>query len=98
MIKKFIYSIKRLLHSPVGINAIRHELSKLDELKIQNGKIFSQLNKSNTNKIIENIQLSEFKVFSQWGDDGIIQFLTEYLNIKNYYIITLEVHFLNIEI
>ena len=32
---------------------------------------------------MKNIQDSEFKVFSQWGDDGIIQFLVNYLNIKN---------------
>jgi len=30
-----------------------------------------------------NIQNSEFKVFSQWGDDGIIQYLINNINISN---------------
>ena len=29
------------------------------------------------------LSAKEFKVFSQWGDDGIIQYLTYVLNIKN---------------
>lgn len=46
------------------------------------GKIISNQNESRYSKIIENIQEAEFKVFSQWGDDGIIQFLVNYLDIK----------------
>lgn len=34
-----------------------------------------------TDAILQDIQLAEFKVFSQWGDDGIIQFLVNYLDI-----------------
>lgn len=44
--------------------------------------ILARLNKANTSEILKNIQLAEFKVFSQWKDDGIIQFLVDYLNIK----------------
>ena len=33
--------------------------------------------------ILSNIHNSEFKVFSQWGDDGIINFLVNYLDISN---------------
>jgi len=36
---------------------------------------------SRTKEIIDDISKSEFKVYSQWGDDGIIQFLTQYLDI-----------------
>jgi len=82
MIRKFFQAVKRLLHAPVIINSVRHELHKLDDLKIQNGKISSQINRGQTKEILDNIQLSEFKVFSQWGDDGIIQFLIEYLKIE----------------
>jgi hypothetical protein len=52
-------------------------------LKILQGQILARLNKANTEQIIENIHLSEFKVFSQWGDDGIIQFLVDYLDIEH---------------
>ena len=31
---------------------------------------------------LNDIKKSEFKVFSQWNDDGIIQFLINYLNIE----------------
>jgi len=45
--------------------------------------ILSQFNISNTANILNNIQLAEFKVFSQWKDDGIIQFLVDYLTPDN---------------
>jgi len=32
---------------------------------------------------IENIKDAEFKVFSQWGDDGIINYLVDIVDIKN---------------
>ncbi|WP_243749227.1 hypothetical protein [Mucilaginibacter agri] len=50
--------------------------------KILQANILSRLNNANTPNILQNIQLAEFKVFSQWGDDGIIQFLVNYLDIK----------------
>jgi len=43
--------------------------------------ILHSQHKANHQQIIKNIQLAEFKVFSQWGDDGIIQFLIDYLDI-----------------
>jgi hypothetical protein len=45
--------------------------------------ILSKHNLANTDNILNNIQLAEFKVFSQWKDDGIIQFLVGYLDIEN---------------
>jgi hypothetical protein len=56
--------------------------SNLDEIKVQNGKLASQINSLRKDTIIKNIVESEFKVFSQWGDDGIIDFLVSYLNIE----------------
>lgn len=44
------------------------------------GKILSELNR---NKSSKNIQDYEFKVFSQNGEDGIIQFLIQNIEIKN---------------
>lgn len=52
----------------------------IDDLKLLNGKLLSRFNSSDFIGIIENIHLAEFKVFSQWGDDGIIQFLVSYLD------------------
>lgn len=69
-------------------NFLQFEFEKLakfnfkdqERVLIQNGKIWtSQLKQRN----IENLSDAEFKVFSQWGDDGIIQFLINYLSIEN---------------
>jgi hypothetical protein len=51
--------------------------------KILEANILVRLNQTNQQQILQNIQLAEFKVFSQWGDDGIIQFLVDYLDIDN---------------
>lgn len=50
----------------------------LDRFYFMNGQILSKLN--NDIKSIDNINEVEFKVFSQWGDDGIIDWLVN--NIK----------------
>jgi len=55
--------------------------SELDLLKLQSGRILC--NQARLNNSIENIQDAEFKIFSQWGDDGIIQYLIHKLNVKN---------------
>lgn len=55
--------------------------SLLENTMLQNGKIlFGNILQK---KHISSIQDVEFKVFSQWGDDGIIQYLIHYLEIKN---------------
>ena len=53
---------------------------KLDEVKINQGLILSLMQREQCSK---NLQDYEFKVFSQWGEDGIIQHLTRALEIKN---------------
>lgn len=50
---------------------------------ILQANILLKLNENNTDKILNNIHLAEFKVFSQWKDDGIIQFLVNYLEIES---------------
>jgi len=52
----------------------------LDELKINQGIMLAGFNRQKSSK---NIQDYEFKVFSQWGEDGILQFLTSALEIPN---------------
>lgn len=48
---------------------------------IQNGRIWEYLIKQNNE--VKALHETEFKVFSQWGDDGIIQYLINYLDIEN---------------
>jgi hypothetical protein len=54
--------------------------TQLEELKILTSKGIIEINKK---KNSSNIHDYEFKIFSQWGDDGIIQFLIDHLSIKN---------------
>jgi hypothetical protein len=51
-------------------------------VKVLVANILIKQNQNNASQIVENIQLAEFKVFSQCGDDGIIQFLINHLNIQ----------------
>jgi hypothetical protein len=53
---------------------------RFDEVKINQGRILSSLNGS---KSTNNLKDYEFKVFSQFGEDGIIQYLTKSIEIKN---------------
>jgi len=54
---------------------------EIDQLKLNSGKILSELNHLKKDGILSDIQKAEFKIFSQWGDDGIINFLCNYLDI-----------------
>ncbi|GIW21104.1 MAG: hypothetical protein KatS3mg068_0111 [Candidatus Sericytochromatia bacterium] len=76
MIKKIINVLKQ-------INKIGYLEKKINCQLILSAYILSKYNLDNIDKIISNIQLAEFKVFSQWGDDGIIDFLVNYLDIEN---------------
>ena len=51
----------------------------LDSIRINQGIILSTLNKSSVSR---NLQDFEFKVFSQFGEDGIIQHLLDAVDIK----------------
>ncbi len=69
------------------LNPLRVQIKKqgkdIDQLKLNSGKILSELNNNKTNQILNDIRQAEFKVFSQWGDDGIINFLCNYVDIPN---------------
>lgn len=55
-------------------------IDSIEDTKILQGKaLFESLKLSN----YESINQYEFKVFSQWGDDGIIQFLIHNINLAN---------------
>jgi len=74
-----INNLKKFLKR--GIYTLYRLQENVDDSKILQGKILAELNKSRFHLFKENIQLAEFKVFSQWGDDGIIEFLVSYLDI-----------------
>jgi hypothetical protein len=89
IIKTKYYQIKKTLQK---INAIHDELKKIENennrelfsyksLKVNLGQLQSQLNLRKTK--ISNLSEVEFQVFSQFGDDGIIQWLINYLDITN---------------
>jgi len=63
------------------VAALRSKIDReLDDIRINQGRILSELN---AHKPVSPLNTYEFKVFSQWGEDGIIQFLIANLAIKN---------------
>jgi cold shock CspA family protein len=78
--------LKNLLKPSVFVNYPDQQpfYHKIDKLQISNGKVLSAINQQfKTAQILDDIRCAEFQVFSQWGDDGIIQFLVNYLDIEN---------------
>ena len=71
MLKK----IKKKLIEFLQINSLKKEN---EEIKLSIGKLLSDIN---SKKIPSEIEEIEFKIFSQFGDDGIIQFLTKKINL-----------------
>ncbi len=72
--KKKISKLKKNLSIISTVN------QQCDDIKINQGIILSNINNSKSSK---NLKDYEFKVFSQWGDDGIIQHLVQSIEIKN---------------
>jgi len=73
IIKSLTSKIKKIINFGKGSNEVQ---------KLALGKILSKKNKL---KNIEKIEDIEFKIFSQFGDDGIIQFLVDKLEIDYEY-------------
>ena len=71
--------VGNLIRSEVSImnSKLQNIDTKIDELKILTART------NNTKMDIDDIKDAEYKVFSQFGDDGIIQYLISTLNIKN---------------
>lgn len=70
----FKKKIKKLIHFPSRVlyqlNLIQEALGRIERRQVLNSPIKSP-------------KKAEFRVFSQWGEDGIIQFLTNNIEISN---------------
>jgi hypothetical protein len=53
---------------------------RIDEIKINQGLILSKLNEGRNST---NLADFEFKVFSQWGEDGIVQYLSKAIELRH---------------
>ena len=73
MLRKYIRKIKKVILSELYIEN--------EKLKILNGKVLS--NQIKNIKKIDSLKDVEFSIFSQFGDDGIIQWLIHNLDIPN---------------
>jgi hypothetical protein len=84
---KLIDTFKQKFKSIDIIPSLKSDISNLktavSEIKVLQGRQLALANRVRFKEIKENINDAEFKVFSQWGDDGIIQFLIDYLEIEN---------------
>ncbi len=66
------------------LNQLRKLRLTVEQTHLNSGKLLADNNFFlKKEQILSNIQLAEFKVFSQWGDDGIINFLCNYLDITS---------------
>ena len=77
MVGKIINNIKLLFQLKTEVRHLRNDV---EVLRLLNGKMFANLNKG---KVADGLADVEFKVFSQYGDDGIINYLTSNLDITN---------------
>ncbi len=71
--------IKNITGAKKVANYLREEI---DKMKILSARVLVNKIKQ-SNVPVDNIHDTEFCVFSQWGDDGIIQYLIHLLDIKN---------------
>lgn len=87
-LKKIISKILDKVAARVVVNMPAFDCRNKNEAEIiLSGTIMSAINADRTESIINNIQNAEFKVFSQFGDDGIIQFIVNYLEIEDKFFI-----------
>lgn len=85
---KFIYILKNIISLIKSFDKKQNQLLDLiDSNKILSAKLLNLNAISNTNSILTELSLSEYSIFSQWGDDGVIQFLINQIEIENKYFI-----------
>lgn len=62
------------------IRNLAQNLRDLDKILVNQGRALAADYRS---RVFETLQDAEFQIFSQWGEDGIIQYLTQNLNIDH---------------
>ncbi len=77
MLSRLIKLIRRL---PISLKFAINLESEIDSVKINQGRILEALLASNG---VGGLQSHEFKVFSQWGEDGILQWIVDHIEIRN---------------
>ena len=73
-LSKIISKLRQIAPTLANIN------QKFDEIKMNQGYILAAMAENKNKKTIQD---SEYKIFSQWGEDGIIQHLVNSIEIKN---------------
>ena len=81
MIKTIKNKLKKWLKAEV-LTPAAISVEKYEEQKILTANILRKINSNISVKDLTSLHLLEFKVFSQWGDDGIIQYLVDKLEIE----------------
>lgn len=79
----FIKKLKRILGIIKSFHEVKGIRNEIFINRMLTAKLMNKLNLQNSSEIIKNLHKAEFQVFSQWGDDGIIQFLINYLDIED---------------
>lgn len=67
--------LRRAWRTALGLSKLERSL---DDVKINQGRMLATLNASREGRALSDY---EFRVFSQWGEDGILQFLTTELDV-----------------
>lgn len=81
MIKSILRKLKKKIIT-ILIGELNEKLINLHSKEITDLKIMTAKQLINNQKNIDSLKDAEFKVFSQWGDDGIIQYLINNININ----------------
>ncbi len=78
LLQKPVGSLRRMLLPRVRVRPL---VRSMERSAIISAGILHGMNMAQAEQIRHNLQAAEFSVFSQWGDDGIISFLVDYLEI-----------------
>ena len=83
---KIAHFLRLLRKAPISIDEVKQQLQvsigyDLKNPKVLTGRLLSEINSRKEN--IKNLSEVEFQVFSQWGDDGIIQYLINKIDLPN---------------
>jgi len=71
---------KFLRRLPAALRYAVNLESEIDRIKINQGQILEALLASNGS---DRLRDHEFKVFSQWGEDGVLQWIVDHIEIRN---------------